>query len=160
MGGILAGIALRVPTPNVSVVDLVVQVEKKTFAEEVNEAFREAANGALKGILVVSDEPLVSKDFACSDQSSTIDSSLTMVMVSPAICRSVWLCLAMSCLVLLCLAYNLLYPVQSRCVLPCRAQACSVWFACLSVRPSVYPSTADPGGLDTGSSSREDPCVP
>jgi hypothetical protein len=78
----VAGIALRVPTPNVSVVDLVIQVEKKTFAEEVNEAFREAANGPMKGILVVSDEPLVSKDFACSDQSSTIDSSLTMVMVS------------------------------------------------------------------------------
>nr|ACX37507.1 chloroplast glyceraldehyde 3-phosphate dehydrogenase [Botryococcus braunii] len=78
--GKLNGIALRVPTPNVSVVDLVIQVEKKTFAEEVNEAFREAANGPMKGILVVSDEPLVSKDFACSDQSSTIDSSLTMVM--------------------------------------------------------------------------------
>lgn len=45
--------ALRVPTPTVSVVDLVVQVEKKTFAEEVNEAFREAANGPLKGILGV-----------------------------------------------------------------------------------------------------------
>ncbi len=48
-----AGVALRVPTPTVSVVDLVVQVEKKTFAEEVNEAFREAANGPLKGILGV-----------------------------------------------------------------------------------------------------------
>lgn len=48
-----AGVALRVPTPTVSVVDLVVQVEKKTFAEEVNEAFREAANGPLKGILAV-----------------------------------------------------------------------------------------------------------
>lgn len=47
------GVALRVPTPTVSVVDLVVQVEKKTFAEEVNEAFREAANGPLKGILAV-----------------------------------------------------------------------------------------------------------
>lgn len=44
-----AGIALRVPTPNVSVVDLVLQVEKKTFAEEVNEAFREAARGPSKG---------------------------------------------------------------------------------------------------------------
>lgn len=54
-----AGVALRVPTPTVSVVDLVVQVEKKTFAEEVNEAFREAANGPMKGVLGVSDEPLV-----------------------------------------------------------------------------------------------------
>eukprot|EP00897_Mesotaenium_endlicherianum_P009113 jgi/Mesen1/822/ME000111S10970 len=78
--GKLNGIALRVPTPNVSVVDLVVQVEKKTFAEEVNAAFREAANGPMKGILAVCDEPLVSVDFRCSDVSSTVDSSLTMVM--------------------------------------------------------------------------------
>ena len=78
--GKLNGIALRVPTPNVSVVDLVVQVEKKTFAEEVNAAFREAAAGPMKGVLHVSDEPLVSKDFACTDQSTSIDSSLTMVM--------------------------------------------------------------------------------
>ncbi|KAH7315393.1 hypothetical protein KP509_21G047500 [Ceratopteris richardii] len=78
--GKLNGIALRVPTPNVSVVDLVVQVEKKTFAEEVNAAFREAASKELKGILDVCDVPLVSVDFRCSDVSSTIDSSLTMVM--------------------------------------------------------------------------------
>lgn len=71
------------PTPNVSIVDLVVQVEKKTFAEEVNDAFRSAANGPMKGILAVSDEPLVSVDFRCSDVSTTIDSSLTMVMVRP-----------------------------------------------------------------------------
>jgi len=78
--GKLNGIALRVPTPNVSVVDLVVQVEKKTFAEEVNNAFKEAAAGPMKGILVVSEEPLVSCDYRCTDQSTTIDSSLTMVM--------------------------------------------------------------------------------
>ncbi len=78
--GKLNGIALRVPTPNVSVVDLVVQVEKKTFAEEVNAAFRDASAGAMKGILAVCDEPLVSVDFRCSDVSSTVDSSLTMVM--------------------------------------------------------------------------------
>eukprot|EP00898_Chlorokybus_atmophyticus_P005703 jgi/Chlat1/6133/Chrsp41S05695 len=78
--GKLNGIALRVPTPNVSIVDLVIQTEKKTFAEEVNAAFREAANGPLKGILAVCDEPLVSVDFRCTDVSSTIDSSLTMVM--------------------------------------------------------------------------------
>ena len=78
--GKLNGIALRVPTPNVSVVDLVVQTEKKTFAEEVNAAFREAEAGPMKGILCVSDEPLVSMDFRSTDQSSTIDSSLTMVM--------------------------------------------------------------------------------
>ncbi|GBG64235.1 hypothetical protein CBR_g41156 [Chara braunii] len=78
--GKLNGIALRVPTPNVSVVDLVVQTEKKTFAEEVNNAFRESADGPLKGILAVCDEPLVSVDFRCTDVSSTVDSSLTMVM--------------------------------------------------------------------------------
>lgn len=78
--GKLNGIALRVPTPNVSVVDLVIQTEKKTFAEEVNAAFREAANGPMKGILAVCDEPLVSVDFRCTDVSTTIDSSLTMVM--------------------------------------------------------------------------------
>ncbi len=78
--GKLNGIALRVPTPNVSIVDLVVQVEKKTFAEEVNAAFREAANGPMKGVLAVCDEPLVSVDFRCTDVSTSIDSSLTMVM--------------------------------------------------------------------------------
>ncbi|KAK4348929.1 hypothetical protein RND71_031684 [Anisodus tanguticus] len=79
--GKLNGIALRVPTPNVSVVDLVVNVAKKGItAEDVNAAFRKAADGPLKGILAVCDEPLVSVDFRCSDVSSTIDSSLTMVM--------------------------------------------------------------------------------
>jgi glyceraldehyde-3-phosphate dehydrogenase (NADP+) (phosphorylating) len=78
--GKLNGIALRVPTPNVSVVDLVVQVSKKTFAEEVNEAFRDSAAKELSGILSVCDEPLVSVDFRCTDVSSTVDSSLTMVM--------------------------------------------------------------------------------
>lgn len=79
--GKLNGIALRVPTPNVSVVDLVVNVANKGLtAEDVNAAFRKAADGPLKGILAVCDEPLVSVDFRCSDVSSTIDSSLTMVM--------------------------------------------------------------------------------
>ena len=79
--GKLNGCALRVPTPTVSVVDLVIQVEKKTFAEEVNAAFREAASsGPAVGILAVSDEPLVSCDFKMTDVSVTIDSALTMVM--------------------------------------------------------------------------------
>ncbi|KAF9618764.1 hypothetical protein IFM89_002459 [Coptis chinensis] len=79
--GKLNGIALRVPTPNVSVVDLVINVEKKGIsAEDVNAAFRKSAEGALKGILAVCDEPLVSVDFRCSDVSCTIDSSLSMVM--------------------------------------------------------------------------------
>jgi len=78
--GKLNGIALRVPTPNVSVVDLVIQTEKKTFAEEVNNAFKEASEGSLKGILAIEEKPLVSIDFRCSDVSTTIDAALTMVM--------------------------------------------------------------------------------
>ncbi|GHP02544.1 hypothetical protein PPROV_000130000 [Pycnococcus provasolii] len=80
MKGKLNGIALRVPTPNVSVVDLVVQVEKKTTAEEVNDAFRAASAAELDGILTVTDEPLVSIDFRCTDVSTSIDAALTMVM--------------------------------------------------------------------------------
>jgi len=78
--GKLNGIALRVPTPNVSVVDIVIQTEKKCTAEEINDAFREAAAGPLAGVLAVSDEPLVSSDFKCADVSTSIDSALTMVM--------------------------------------------------------------------------------
>jgi len=80
MKGKLNGIALRVPTPTVSVVDLVIQTEKKCMAEEVNEAFRKAANGPMKGVLAVEDKPLVSIDFKCTNVSCTIDSALTMVM--------------------------------------------------------------------------------
>jgi glyceraldehyde-3-phosphate dehydrogenase (NAD(P)) len=80
MAGKLNGIAMRVPTPNVSVVDFVAQVEKKTFAEQVNEVLHEAANGSLNGILEYSDEPLVSSDYRGHDASSIVDSSLTMVM--------------------------------------------------------------------------------
>ncbi|MDJ0575739.1 MAG: type I glyceraldehyde-3-phosphate dehydrogenase [Xenococcaceae cyanobacterium MO_234.B1] len=78
--GKLNGIAMRVPTPNVSVVDLVAQVEKKTIAEEVNEALKAAAGGELKGILGYTDLPLVSSDFRGTDVSSTIDGQLTLVM--------------------------------------------------------------------------------
>lgn len=78
--GKLNGIAMRVPTPNVSVVDLVVQVEKKTFAEEVNQVLQEAAEGPLNGILEYSDLPLVSSDYRGRDASSIVDASLTMVM--------------------------------------------------------------------------------
>jgi glyceraldehyde-3-phosphate dehydrogenase (NAD(P)) len=80
MKGKLNGIALRVPTPNVSVVDLVAQVEKKTIAEEVNSVLREAANGSLKGILDYTDLELVSSDFRGTDCSSTVDGNLTLVM--------------------------------------------------------------------------------
>lgn len=80
MAGKLNGIALRVPTPNVSVVDLVAQVEKKTFIEEVNQVLHDAAHGSLKGILGYTDEPLVSSDYKGTDESSIVDSSLTLVM--------------------------------------------------------------------------------
>lgn len=80
MKGKLNGIALRVPTPNVSVVDLVVQVEKSAIAEQVNAAFKEAAEGSLKGILEYNELPLVSSDYRGTDCSSTVDASLTMVM--------------------------------------------------------------------------------
>lgn len=80
MAGKLNGIALRVPTPNVSVVDLVAQVEKKTFIEEVNQVIHDAANGSMKGILGYTDEPLVSTDYKGTDDSSVVDSSLTLVM--------------------------------------------------------------------------------
>ncbi|NEN98391.1 MAG: type I glyceraldehyde-3-phosphate dehydrogenase [Moorea sp. SIO1F2] len=78
--GKLNGIALRVPTPNVSIVDLVVQVEKSTIAEQVNQVLKEAAEGPLNGILAYGDEPLVSCDYRGHDASSIVDSSLTMVM--------------------------------------------------------------------------------
>lgn len=78
--GKLNGIALRVPTPNVSVVDLVVQVEKNTFVEEVNQALKEAAEGPMKGVLEYSDLELVSSDYRGTDCSSIVDASLTMVM--------------------------------------------------------------------------------
>jgi glyceraldehyde-3-phosphate dehydrogenase (NAD(P)) len=78
--GKLNGIALRVPTPNVSVVDFVAQVEKQTIAEQVNEALKAAAEGSLKGILAYSDLELVSSDYRGHDASSIVDASLTMVM--------------------------------------------------------------------------------
>ncbi|MBJ7899448.1 MAG: type I glyceraldehyde-3-phosphate dehydrogenase [Cyanobacteria bacterium RI_101] len=78
--GKLNGIALRVPTPNVSVVDLVVQVEKGAIAEQVNAVLKEAAETHLKGILEYTDLPLVSSDFRGTDCSSTVDGSLTLVM--------------------------------------------------------------------------------
>jgi len=78
--GKLDGIAIRVPTPNVSVVDLSVLVSKKTTAEEVNAAFKEAADGALEGILEYVTAPLVSIDFRGNPHSSILDSAYTKVM--------------------------------------------------------------------------------
>ncbi|NDJ19387.1 type I glyceraldehyde-3-phosphate dehydrogenase [Myxacorys almedinensis] len=80
LSGKLNGIALRVPTPNVSVVDLVVNVEKNTIAEQVNQVLKDAAEGSMKGILKYCDLPLVSSDHAGTDESSIVDAALTMVM--------------------------------------------------------------------------------
>jgi len=78
--GKLDGLAIRVPTPNVSLVDLVFESEKQTSPEAVNEAFRQAAAGSLQGILAVSEEPLVSIDFNHNPNSSIIDAPLTNVI--------------------------------------------------------------------------------
>lgn len=80
MDGKLNGIALRVPTPNVSIVDLVAQVSKQTITEEVNEVLKNAAQTSMKGILGYTEEPLVSVDFRKTNVSATIDSQLTLVM--------------------------------------------------------------------------------
>lgn len=78
--GRLDGIAIRVPTPNVSVVDLVAELETKVTAEQVNAAFKEAAEGKMKGILAVSEEPLVSCDFNGNPLSSIVDLPYTKVI--------------------------------------------------------------------------------
>ena len=78
--GRLDGFAMRVPTPNVSVVDLNAVLDKKTTGEEVNAALRAAANGPLKGILAVSDAELVSIDFKGNPFSSIVDAPYTKVM--------------------------------------------------------------------------------
>ncbi|MGG3432919.1 type I glyceraldehyde-3-phosphate dehydrogenase [Heyndrickxia coagulans] len=78
--GKLNGMAMRVPTPNVSVVDLVAELGKNVTVEEVNAALKEAAEGELKGILAYSEEPLVSRDYNHTTVSSTIDALSTMVI--------------------------------------------------------------------------------
>ncbi|MEL6401701.1 MAG: type I glyceraldehyde-3-phosphate dehydrogenase [Cyanobacteria bacterium J06626_4] len=80
VAGKLNGIALRVPTPNVSIVDFVAQVEKPAIAQQINDAMQEAAAGKLKGILGYSDLPLVSCDYRKTDESSIVDSSLTIAL--------------------------------------------------------------------------------
>jgi glyceraldehyde 3-phosphate dehydrogenase len=78
--GKLDGISMRVPTPNVSVVDLVANVEKKTSAEELNALFKRAADGPLKGIMEYVTAPLVSIDFRGNPHSSIVDAGYTKVM--------------------------------------------------------------------------------
>jgi glyceraldehyde 3-phosphate dehydrogenase len=78
--GKLDGMAIRVPTPDVSVVDLVAELETETTAEEINAAFARAASGAMKGVLAFSDEPLVSVDYTGNPASSIVDGKSTAVM--------------------------------------------------------------------------------
>jgi glyceraldehyde 3-phosphate dehydrogenase len=80
IAGRLDGMAIRVPTPNVSLIDLVVEVKKNTSNEEVNEVFKEAAREGLKNILRVEDNPLVSIDYNGDPYSSIIDGLSTKVM--------------------------------------------------------------------------------
>jgi glyceraldehyde 3-phosphate dehydrogenase len=80
LNGKLDGVSIRVPTPNVSVVDLTFVAKRATTVEEVNEAIRKAANGKLKGILGFTDEKLVSSDFNHDPHSSVFHMDQTKVM--------------------------------------------------------------------------------
>ncbi|OSP55626.1 type I glyceraldehyde-3-phosphate dehydrogenase [Pseudoruegeria sp. SK021] len=81
LNGKLDGVAIRVPTPNVSVVDLTFQTPRDTTVEEINDAIRAAANGPMKGILAYTDESLVSMDFNHDPHSSTFHTDQTKVMM-------------------------------------------------------------------------------
>jgi glyceraldehyde 3-phosphate dehydrogenase len=78
--GKLDGMAIRVPTPNVSAVDLVASLSKNTDAEKINASLKKASRGSLKGILDVTDEPLVSIDFNGNPHSSIVDGQSTKVL--------------------------------------------------------------------------------
>ena len=88
--GKLDGVSLRVPTPDVSLVDLTAEVTKRTTIDEVNAAFKRAAQGELKGILDLSDEPLVSVDYIGSLFSSVVDSQSTNVIDGTLVHISSW----------------------------------------------------------------------
>jgi len=88
--GKIDGISLRVPTPDVSVVELTAEVEKKTTIQEVNDAFKQAARSSLQGILDVSDEPLVSVDYIGSFYSSVVDALSTNVIDGTFLHVSSW----------------------------------------------------------------------
>jgi glyceraldehyde 3-phosphate dehydrogenase len=88
--GKIDGVSLRVPTPDVSLVDLTAEVEKRTTIEEVNAAFKRASQGLLKGILDVSDEPLVSVDYIGSLYSSVVDALSTNVIDGTLVHVSSW----------------------------------------------------------------------
>ncbi|WP_281864444.1 glyceraldehyde-3-phosphate dehydrogenase [Planomicrobium okeanokoites] len=88
--GKMHGLALRVPTPNVSLVDLVVDVNRDVTIEEVNQAFIDAANGPMKGILNFTMEPLVSKDFNTTTDSAIVDGLTTMVIADRKVKVLAW----------------------------------------------------------------------
>ena len=90
LSGKLHGMALRVPTPNVSLVDLVVDVKNDVTAEDINNAFRTASNSSMVGIIEVCDEPLVSVDFNSNASSAIIDGLSTMVMGSRKVKVLAW----------------------------------------------------------------------
>jgi len=80
LAGKLNGFAVRVPTPTVSMVDLVAEFEQPVSVEKINNVLREAAAGSMRGILDVCDEPLVSIDYVQNPHSAIVDAPLTMVM--------------------------------------------------------------------------------
>jgi glyceraldehyde 3-phosphate dehydrogenase (phosphorylating) len=88
--GKIDGISLRVPTPDVSITELIVEVNRATSIQEVNDAFRAAASGALDGILTVSDEPLVSSDYIGNPFSCTVDAMSTNVIDGTMVKVSGW----------------------------------------------------------------------
>ncbi|RLC94118.1 MAG: type I glyceraldehyde-3-phosphate dehydrogenase [Chloroflexi bacterium] len=88
--GRLHGMALRVPVPTVSLCDLVADLDREVSAEEVNQAFRAAAEGSLKGILEYCDEPLVSTDFKGNPASSIVDAASTMVLAGNMVKVLAW----------------------------------------------------------------------
>jgi glyceraldehyde 3-phosphate dehydrogenase len=80
LAGKLDGTSVRVPTPNVSLIDFKIEARRKTTADEINAAMEKAAKGKLKGVLAVNDEPLVSVDFNHNPASSTFDLTETKVI--------------------------------------------------------------------------------
>jgi glyceraldehyde 3-phosphate dehydrogenase len=90
LAGRMDGLAIRVPTPNVSLVDLTCELEKETTAEEVNAALKAASENSLKGILQYIDTPLVSIDFTSSPYSAILDAPLTNMIDGKMLKVMVW----------------------------------------------------------------------
>jgi glyceraldehyde 3-phosphate dehydrogenase len=88
--GKLNGLSIRVPTPNVSLVDIVSEVSRDVTVEEVNAALKKAAEGPMKGVLQYSEEPLVSIDLNGNDHSAIVDSKLTMVIEGKMVKALAW----------------------------------------------------------------------